>query len=33
MRVYEAWYSAAPNILEELYNSMPRKIADLIKAK
>ena len=31
--VCEAWYSEAPNILEELYNSMPRRIADLIKAK
>ena len=28
-RVYEAWYSVAPNILEELSNSMPRRIADL----
>ena len=27
------WYSEAPNVLEELYNSMPREIADLIKAK
>ena len=27
--VCEAWYSVAPNILEELYNSMPRRIADL----
>ena len=26
-------YSVAPNILEELYNSMPRSIADLIEAK
>ena len=28
-RVCEAWYSVAPNILEKLYNSMPRRIADL----
>ena len=28
-----AWYSIAPNVLEELYNSMPMRIADLIKAK
>ena len=26
----EAWYSVASNILEELYNSMPRTIADRI---
>ena len=32
-RVCKAWYSVAPNVLEEFYNSMPRKIADLIKAK
>ena len=32
-RVCEAWYSVALNVLEELYNSMPRGIADLIKAK
>ena len=31
-RVCEAWYSVAPNVLEELYNSMPRRIADLIEA-
>ena len=29
-RVCEAWYSVAPNVLEEIYNSMPRRIADLI---
>ena len=29
--VYEAWYSVAPNVLEELNNSMPRRIVDLIK--
>ena len=27
----EAWYSVAPNFLEELNNLMPRTIADLIK--
>ena len=32
-RICEEWYSAAPNVLEELYNSMPRRIADLIEAK
>ena len=32
-RVCEAWYSVAPNFMEELYNSMPRRIAGLIKAK
>ena len=32
-QVCEAWYSVAPNVLEELYNSMPRRIADVIKAK
>ena len=32
-RVCEAWYSVASNVLEELYNAMPRRIADLIKAK
>ena len=31
-RVCEVWYSVALNVLEELYNSMPRKIADLIEA-
>ena len=30
-RVSEAWLSVAPNVLEELNNLMPRKIADLIK--
>ena len=32
-RVCEAWYSVALNVLEELYNSMSRRISDLIKAK
>ena len=32
-QVCDAWYSVALNILEELYNSMPRRIADLYKAK
>ena len=31
--VCEAWYSVARNVLEELNNSMPRKITDFIKAK
>ena len=31
-RVCDSWYGVAPNVLEELYYSMPRKIADLIKA-
>ena len=31
-RVCEAWYSVALNVLEELYSSMPRNIADLIEA-
>ena len=31
--VYEAWYSVAPNGLEERNNLMPRRIKDLIKAK
>ena len=31
--VCEAWYSEALNVLEEPYNAMPRRIADLIKAK
>ena len=30
-RVCEALYSVALHVLEELYNSMPRRIADLIK--
>ena len=30
--VKEAWYSVAPNFLEELYNSMPRRIADIMIA-
>ena len=29
--VCEAWYSVAPNVIEELNNLMPRSIADLIK--
>ena len=32
-RVCKAWYSVVPNVLEEFYNSMPRKIEDLIKAE
>ena len=28
-RVSEVWYSEALKVMEELYNSMPRKIADL----
>ena len=31
--VCEAWYSVAPNVLEELNNSMPRRIIDHMKAK
>ena len=31
--VCEAWQIVAPNVLEELYNSMPRTIADLTEAK
>ena len=31
--VCEAWYSAAPNVLGELNNSMPRRITVLIKEK
>ena len=30
--VCEAWYSVAPNVLEELDNSMPSTITYLIKA-
>ena len=30
-RVCEALYSVALNVLEEIYSSMPRRIADLIK--
>ena len=30
-QVCEAWYSVAPNILEELYNSLPMRIEDLNK--
>ena len=29
--VCEALYSVAPNVMDELNNSMPRSIADLIK--
>ena len=29
-RVCEGWYSVALNVLEELNNSMPRRIADLM---
>ena len=29
--VCEAWYSVAPNVMEERNNSMPRSLADLIK--
>ena len=32
-RVFKAWNSVAPEVLEEPYNSMRRRIADLIKAK
>ena len=32
-RVCEALYNVAPDVLEELYNSMPRRTANLIKAK
>ena len=28
-RVCDAWYSVALNVLEELYNFMPRRIEDL----
>ena len=31
--VCEAWYSVTPNVLEELINSMTRKITDLIQAE
>ena len=31
--VCEAWYSVATYALEELNNSMPRRITDLTKAK
>ena len=30
-RVCKAWYSVAPNVLEDLYNSMSRRNEDLIK--
>ena len=30
-RVCESLYSVAPNVLEEIYNSMPRRIADHIE--
>ena len=32
-RVCEAWYRVAPNILEELYNLITRRIADFYKRK
>ena len=32
-RVCGAWYRIAPNVLEEFHNSMPMRIADLIKTK
>ena len=32
-RVCDSWYGVAPNVGEKLYNSMPRRIADLYKAK
>ena len=32
-RVCDAWYSVARNVLEELYNSMRRRIVDIYKAK
>ena len=32
-RVCDAWHSVSPSVLEELYNSMPRRTADLYKAK
>ena len=31
--VCEVWYNEAPDVLEELNNSMPRKTKDLIKAR
>ena len=31
--VCEAWYNVAPKVLEELNNSMLKRITDLIKAK
>ena len=31
--VCEAWHSVAPNALEQLNNSTPRRITDLIKGK
>ena len=31
--VSEAWYSVAPNVLEAINNSMPRRITDRVKAK
>ena len=31
--VCEAWYSVPPNVIEELYKSMPRRNVDLMKAK
>ena len=32
-RVSHAWYSVTPNVLEEFYNIMLRRTADLYKAK
>ena len=32
-RVYEAWFSVALHVLEDFYNSMPKRIADIIEAK
>ena len=32
-QVCEAWYCVALNVLEELNNSVPRRITDRIKAK
>ena len=31
--ICEVRYSVVPNVLEELNNSMPRRITDLIEAK
>ena len=31
--VCESWHSVAPNFLEALYDSMPRRIPDFIKDK
>ena len=32
-QVCDTWYIVAPNVLEELYNYLSRRIADLYKAK